>query len=133
MLFHMPRRSFIADGLGDRIKRLRLERGWTQVQLAEQAGCSKRAIIYYEKDGTCPPAPVLAAMAKAFGIDLEKLVGPVELGKKPSPDEPDLLNNPEDRRLWKKLQQIKTLPERDKVAVIRLINSLTTGASSANH
>ena len=129
MLTYMPRRTFITDGLGDRIKRLRLERGWTQVQLADCAGCSKRAIIYYEKDGKCPPAPVLAAMAKAFSVDMETLVGPTEPARPNIANEPDLLNNPEDRRLWKKLQQIKTLPERDKVAVIRLINSLT-GASS---
>jgi transcriptional regulator with XRE-family HTH domain len=120
----MGRRAYIATEIGDRIRRLRKERGWTQKELAERIGCSQRAIVYYERDGKYPPAPVLAAMAGAFGISLDTIMAPDEPARKAGRDEPDLLNNPEDRRLWRKLQLIKTLPERDRAAVVRLINSL---------
>ena len=33
-------------------------------------------------------------------------------------------DDPEVRRLWKKFPQIMTLPEKDRRAVIRLVNSL---------
>jgi hypothetical protein len=41
-----------------------------------------------------------------------------------------LQDSPQKRRLWKRLQRIESLPERDQRAVIRLINSLV--ASNAN-
>ena len=121
----MGRKAYIATEIADRIRRLRLERGWTQSELAERVGCSQRAIVYYERSAKYPPAPVLAAMAGAFGLTLDAMVAPEEPVRKISRNEPDLLNDPDDRRLWKKLQQIKTLPERDQAAVLRMINGLT--------
>jgi hypothetical protein len=35
-------------------------------------------------------------------------------------------DSPQKRRLWKRLQRIESLPERDQRAVVRLINSLVT-------
>ena len=124
MLFTMPRKAYIADGVGDRIRRLRRERGWTQTQLAERVGCSKRSVVYYEREGKYPPAPILAAMAGAFNIEIETLMGPEEPRPKLKRDEPDLLGDPEDRRLWKKIKILKQLPERDQSAVIRMIIGL---------
>jgi len=41
--------------------------------------------------------------------------------------------DPETRRLWKRFQNVTTLPERDQKAVIRLISSLVAvGASREN-
>jgi transcriptional regulator with XRE-family HTH domain len=120
------RKAYIANGLGERIRRLRRERGWTQLQLAERVGCSKRAIVYYEGTAKFPPAPILAAMAGAFGIDVQSLMSPEEPTRVASRrDDPDLLNDPMDRRLWKKVRLIKALPERDQVMIIRMINSLS--------
>jgi len=39
-------------------------------------------------------------------------------------------NTPEQRRLWKRFQQMAELPEKDQRAVIRLINSLSTVRAS---
>jgi hypothetical protein len=38
-------------------------------------------------------------------------------------NEPDLHNNSDDRRLWKRLQQIKSLPERDQLAILRMLDN----------
>jgi transcriptional regulator with XRE-family HTH domain len=124
MLITMPRKAYIADGIGPRIRRLRKERGWTQSELAERVGCSKRAIVYYERQGKFPPAPVLAAMSGAFGIEINALMDPEEPAYKRKKDEPDLLNDVEDRRLWRRLQIVKKLPERDQAAIFHMISGL---------
>ena len=124
MLMAMTRRAYIADGIGDRIRRLRKERGWTQTALAERVGSTKRSIVYYESDAKYPPAPVLAAIAGAFNMTIDALMHPDEPVCRLKRDEPDLLNNPEDRRLWRRLQQIKALPERDKRAVLRMLDTM---------
>jgi len=129
MLATMTRRAYIADGIGERIRRLRKERGWTQTELADQVGTTKRAIIHYESHGKYPPAPILAAMAGAFNMTMDALMDPEEPETRLKRHEPDLLNDPEDRRLWKKFQQVKTLPQRDQVAVFRLVNSLVGNAA----
>ncbi len=129
MLRHMTRRAYIADGIGERIRRMRQERGWTQTDLAERVGTTKRAIIHYETHGKFPPAPILAAMAGAFSVTMETLMGPEEPERRLKRNEPDLLNNPDDRRLWKRLQQIKSLPERDQRAILRMLdNTITANA-----
>lgn len=128
MLALVSRHAYICDAIGERIRRLRKERGWTQTDLAERVGCSRRAIVYYERDGKYPPAPIAAAMASAFGIAMESLMAPEEPELRSKRDEPDLLNDPEDRRLWKRLQQLKHMPERDRRAILRMIDGLTPQA-----
>jgi len=93
-------------------------RNLTQVQLAEAAGTSQRAISYYETTDNYPPAPALVALAKALGVSADEL-----LGLKP-PKADARAEDPETRRLWKKFQLVTSLPDKDQRAVIRLINSL---------
>jgi transcriptional regulator with XRE-family HTH domain len=123
MIMLVSRNAYIADGLGERIRRLRKERGWTQTDLAERVGCSRRAIVYYERDGKYPPAPIAAAMAGAFGIDLGTFIEPDEPQNRSSRDEPNLLN-PDERRLWKKFRVLLDLNERDRSAVFRMVEGL---------
>ena len=70
-----------------------------------------------------------------FLQNVERLISSDELlGIKPQPREVSkfepLHSDPESRRLWKKSQQMASLPQKDQRAVIRLINSLV--ASSGN-
>jgi len=123
MIVLMTRHAYIADGIGERIRRLRKERGWTQAEFAERIGCSRRAIVYYERDGKYPPTPILAAMAGAFGINIESLIDPEEPRQRSKVDDPNLLES-EDRRLWKKFLQLKHLSERDQATVFRMINAM---------
>lgn len=120
----MTRHAYIADGLGERIKNLRKERGWTQTDLAQRVGCSRRAIVYYERDGKYPPAPIVAAMAGAFGLDTDALMAPEEPKRRAKDDDPDLLNNPDDRRLWRRFRVLRALPERDQQALFRLLDTM---------
>lgn len=121
----VTRHAYIADELGDRIRRLRKERGWTQAEFADRIGCSRRAVVYYERDGKYPPAPILAAMAGAFQISIEALMDPEEPKIRQRRDDPNLLDDPDDRRLWRRFQQLKSLPERDQRAILRMLDTMT--------
>lgn len=118
-LGEMPRKKRTSTDFGERLVALRKARGLTQVQLAEAIGSTQRAISYYENEASYPPAPVVADLAGGLGVTIDELMGAKKLAKaaqKPM--------DAETRRLWKKFQQVLSLPERDQRAVMRLLNSL---------
>jgi transcriptional regulator with XRE-family HTH domain len=68
----------LSVSIGSRIKAQRLQRGWTQVQLAKATGVPQGLIANYENCARTPSAPKLAVFARAFGIPLDDLLDPVE-------------------------------------------------------
>lgn len=114
----MPRKKQEGTGFGKRLVALRKARGLTQVQLAEAAATTQRAISYYENEAGFPPASAIMALAQALRVTTDELLGV-------KPIKRDQETDPELRRLWKKFRQVATLPEKDRRAVMRLINSLT--------
>jgi len=115
----MPRKKRTGSDFGQRLVALRKARGLTQVQLAEAIGSTQRAISYYENEASYPPAPAVADLARGLGVTIDELMGGKKSAKalQKGPDA-------EARRLWRKFQQVMSLPERDQRAVLRLINSL---------
>jgi len=118
----MPRKKQQPTEFGDRLAAIRKARGLTQVQLAEAAGTTQRAISYYETDAGFPPMPVVVALADVLQVSTDELIGIEE------PKGDLLQDDPEARRLWKKFQQVRELPEKDQRAVIRLVNSLASAS-----
>lgn len=114
----MPRKKRPGSDFRRRLVALRKARGLTQVQLAEAAGSTQRAISYYENEASYPPAPVVADLARALDVTTDEL-----LGLKPIPAA-ERREDPEVRRLWRKFQKVLSLPEKDQRAIIRLVNSL---------
>jgi transcriptional regulator with XRE-family HTH domain len=114
----MPRKNYGETSFGERLQAIRKARGLTQVQLAEAAGTTQRAISYYETEAGFPPAPAVIDLAKALRISTDEMLGV----KTPKVER---INDDSDaRRMWKRFQMVSTLPERDRKAVIRLIHSL---------
>jgi len=64
-------------------------------------------------------------MAQILGVSADELMGLKE------PQAKLLQDDPETRRLWKRFQQVRNLPEKDRRAVIRLVNSLSTASQHA--
>lgn len=62
-------------GLGEKIKRLRESREWSQAELARRSGVTKSAISTYELDMRTPSADVVCAFAKVFGVTADYLLG----------------------------------------------------------
>lgn len=59
--------------LANRLKALRAERGWTQAELAERVGVTRKTVNTVE-NGVFTPSTVLALkMARAFDLPVETL------------------------------------------------------------
>jgi transcriptional regulator with XRE-family HTH domain len=112
----MPRKKYGVTSFGERLPAGRKARGLKQVQFAEAAATTQRALSYYETEAGFPPAPAVIALAKALNITTDEL-----LGVKP-PKVERASDGSKARRQWKRFQVISTLPERDRKAVVRLIN-----------
>ena len=63
----MPRKKYGETSFGERLQVIRKARGLTQVQLAEAAETTQRAVSYYETEAGFPPAPAVI-------VSSEKLV-----------------------------------------------------------
>lgn len=99
--------------IGERIRKLRRERNWTQVELGQRVGIDKRNISRYESGRLTPSARTLRRFAEAFGLDPDELAAE-------KPARPELaLTDPELLRLF---QDIATLPEGDRTAVKTVLN-----------
>jgi transcriptional regulator with XRE-family HTH domain len=61
-------------GLGETIKSLRLEKGFTQPQLAALVGVSKGMISIWENNINEPKASYLKALAKALDVSVDFLL-----------------------------------------------------------
>jgi putative transcriptional regulator len=63
----------MAEGLENRLREERLTRGWTQAELAELVGVSRKTINTIE-NGVFVPSTLLALkIARAFGLRVEDL------------------------------------------------------------
>lgn len=126
LTIEMPRTKKTGSDFGHRLTTLRKQRALTQVQLAEALGATQRAISYYENECDCPPGPILIELARVLRVSTDQLLGVKAMRG------PKFVNgaDPETRRLWKKFQQIMALPEKDRRAVIRLVNSLVQASAT---
>ena len=61
--------------IGENIKRLRLEKGITQEQLAEILNVSNAAVSKWERGGSFPDITLLFPLSDYFGISLDELMG----------------------------------------------------------
>jgi len=112
-----PRTAF-----AQRLRSIRQHRNMTQLDLAEATGYTQRVISYYETECTDPNAEMLVAFAKALRVSADELLGL----EKPRRSDDD--RNPVDpivRRYAKRIQQLIDMPERDRRAVLRMIDSLS--------
>lgn len=61
--------------LNKRIKSLRLNRGYSQVELAKRLGVSKQAVSNWENDNIQPSIEMLIRLADLFGVTTDYLLG----------------------------------------------------------
>ena len=57
----------------DKITQLRLERGWSEYQLAEKSGLTQSTISSWYRKNMIPTIPSLEKICTAFGITLSQL------------------------------------------------------------
>ncbi len=61
--------------LCERIRELRMARGWNQVQLAEQLSVTKQSVSNWENDNILPSVEMLVKLAELFGVTTDYLLG----------------------------------------------------------
>ena len=62
------------ENLNERIKCLRKDRGWTQLQLAEKLNVTDKAVSKWEVGDANPDLSIIIAMASLFGVSIDYLV-----------------------------------------------------------
>ncbi len=101
---------------GQRIRKLRLERDWTQEELGQKAGINFRNISRYESDRLRAGLKILKKLAGAFGISVDELAGNEEQG------EPSHLFR--DHELLRQVREIEKMDEEDRAAVKRILQAM---------
>lgn len=102
--------------LGERIRRLRYERDWSQAQLGQKLGVHQKQISGYERDVHTPSTEVLIRIAELFDVSLDFLA----FDDRPEASAGALIA---DRELVEKLADIDRLSERDKETVKAVLDT----------
>ena len=63
----------MAPSVRNRVKDLRIERGWTQEQLAESVGVSRQSINSIERNRYVPSLPLALLFARVFGCPFDQI------------------------------------------------------------
>lgn len=100
--------------IGERLKRLRLQRGWTQDELATQAGMNGRHISRYENDRLEPPRRSVRRLAEALEVPIEAL-----LQDAPAFPMADLIPDPE---LLEQFRVLARMNDEDRQAVKHVLS-----------
>jgi predicted transcriptional regulator len=69
----------LAFELGEQVRLMREERGWSQRELSALTGMSQPAIARFEAGGTTPTLPILERIAIAFDSTLSVQLKPKEV------------------------------------------------------
>lgn len=108
------------ETIGERLARLRKERGITQVELAERLGVAQPMISDYERGELRLHGQLIVELTRIFGVSADELLGL---------ERPRTTAAVRDRRLLRRLQQLEHLPRRDQQALLRTIDAFLAKAS----
>jgi transcriptional regulator with XRE-family HTH domain len=113
----MPKqKTHEAASFGQRLTALRKAAGYTQQELADEVGVSRRMIAYYEGQSEHPPTTLLPAIAQALQLSTDELLGLESPATKRT-------GRPRDNRLQRRLQQIESLPPEERRQLIEIVDA----------
>jgi transcriptional regulator with XRE-family HTH domain len=104
------------ESFGQRLRRLRAAKGYTEAELGRVIGSSHRMIAYYEVQGGNPPADVVAKLSRALNASADELLGLQPLKKHKETD------GAENLRLMRKLRLVKDFPSKERRQVLQFID-----------
>ncbi len=111
----MAPKNGVSKTLGDRIRRLRQERGWSQTQLAQKLQVHQKQISGYERGVHVPQTELLVRLAALFNVSLDFLA---------FDDRDDTRRVPTaDRELLDKLEALDQFSEADKATVKAVLDT----------
>ena len=104
--------------LGQRIAKMRKEKGYTQQMLADAIGVTQRVITYYERESEDISAAKLADIARVLEITTDELLGLTEI-KKPKGAQKNAY-------LRRKLNTVEQFNKKDQKIITGMVESLET-------
>ena len=108
------------ETFGQRLARLRKERGFTQVEIAERVGIIQALVSDYERDKLRLNAEMVVRFAGALEITTDELLKPtgtgIPLRRKPS------------LRMLRRLEKIESLPAHQQTTLLKTIDTFLRGA-----
>lgn len=105
------------ETIGQRLGRLRRQKGLTQLELAEELGVTQPQISQYERGELRLHGELIVTLTKLLGVSADEL-----LGLEPTKD----AGAGKNRRLARRLQEIEQLPARDQQAILRTLDAFLT-------
>ena len=109
----------IARIFAENVAKYRKKKGFSQYDLADLSGISRRMIGHYESKGIVPPANRLQALGDSLEIPVYKLFKQPEAEQSPETDLAGI-----DPRSVKKLRDILSLPADDRNDLYRMLNKM---------
>lgn len=117
-----PPLDFGGETLGERLARLRKQRGYTQSEFAERVGITQVLVSLYETDRRQFSVELAIRFALALDTSTDELLHPKAKkvsGKKPS------------RRVLRRLEEIEKLPQHQQNHLLKTIDGFLKGAGVA--
>lgn len=108
------------ETIGQRLARLRRERGLTQAELAEQLDVAQPVLSDYERGELRLHGQLIVKLTRILRVSADELLG-LEPLKSTGPVK--------NRQLLRRLQQLDRLPRRDQQALLRTIDAFLAKAS----
>lgn len=105
--------------IGDKILKLRKEKGWSQQALAKMVGTSGPIIGRYERGEMLPSVEVAKKLADAFCTTLDYLV-----------DETGKPSEIKDKTMLNRIVEIEQLDQEEKKTIVHVIDSLLRDAKA---
>lgn len=102
---------------GEKITRLRKEKGWSQKDLAVKINTNQAVVARYEKNAIKPSVEVAKKIADAFEASLDYLTNPKS--------DSDFLK---DKRITERIEKIQKMPEKEQELVFHLIDAVSRDA-----
>lgn len=107
--------------LGQRITRLRKEKGYTQAELAEKVGSIQRVISDYERDKLRPHPDMIIRFSFALKVTADELLG-IKASRKEG-GKPSL-------RITQRLKKIEDLPAAQQKTLLKTIDTFIKAAQT---
>lgn len=108
------------ETIGQRLARLRKEKGLTQVELAERLRINQSMMLDYERDVIRLHGELIVQLTGILGVSADELLGLKADAKKNG--------TVKNRRLQRQVQAVDKLSKRDQQAVLRTIEAFLSKA-----
>jgi transcriptional regulator with XRE-family HTH domain len=116
----LPPLNLGKETLGQRITRIRKERGFTQVELAERIGTIQTLVCDYEKDRLRLSAEMALRFALALDISIDDLLRPKSAA---------MVTRQPNRKVLRRLEPIEDLPVTQQSVLLRTIDTFLENAA----